>query len=132
MPLSPQETSHNPKDIVRSSEGRGWKWMRYSGILVIPLVFAHVLIQDVWVGVHNIDLNYVEMRWQLPVWRIYDAFLLVFAFSHGMNGLRQVLLDYVHHQGARKWIGRLLFVFWLLVSLAGATALIAGVRSPDG
>jgi succinate dehydrogenase / fumarate reductase membrane anchor subunit len=115
--------------LGRSYERTAWKWMRYSGILVIPLAFIHVLIQDVLVGVHQIDLNYVEVRWSYLGWRIYDAFLLVFAFTHGVNGLRQVLMDYIQRDSYRKWISRLLFIFWLLVSLAGAIALIAGVRS---
>jgi len=115
--------------LGRSYERTAWKWMRYSGILVIPLAFIHVLIQDVLVGVHQIDLNYVEMRWSYLGWRIFDAFLLIFTFTHGVNGLRQVLMDYIQRESYRKWINRLLFIFWLLVSLAGAIALIAGVRS---
>ena len=117
------------KKLSPSYERTAWKWMRYSGILVIPLAFIHVLIQDVLVGVHQIDLNYVEVRWSYLGWRIYDAFLLIFAFTHGVNGLRQVLMDYIQRETHRKWISRLLFIFWLLVSLAGAIALIAGVRS---
>lgn len=38
------------------------KWMRYSGLLLIPLAWGHVLIQDVLVGVDRIDLNYVSLR----------------------------------------------------------------------
>lgn len=117
------------KALKPGYERSAWRWMRYSGILVIPLAFIHVLIQDVLVGVHEIDLNYVEMRWSNLGWRIYDAFLLVFAFTHGVNGLRQVLMDFIKGDIARRWISRVLFVFWLLVSLAGAVALIGGVRS---
>ena len=110
-------------------EQTAWKWMRYSGVLVIPLAFIHILIQDVLVGVHGIDVDYVAVRWGNIGWRIYDAFLLVFAFTHGMNGLRQVLMDYVHGDSARKWVTRLLVIVWLLVSLAGSIALVGGVRS---
>lgn len=38
-------------------EQTAWKWMRYSGLLLIPLVWFHVLIQDVLAGVHQIDLD---------------------------------------------------------------------------
>ena len=44
-----------------------WKWMRYSGFLLIPLVWGHVLLQDIIVGVHKIDLDYVALRWA-SVW----------------------------------------------------------------
>ena len=48
---------------VRTLESWAWLFMRYSGILLIPLVWIHVAIQDVLVGVHAIDLDYVAMRW---------------------------------------------------------------------
>ena len=60
-------------------EGLAWKWMRYSGLLLIPLAWGHVLIQDVLVGVHQIDLDYVALRWATLGWRIYDFLLLAFA-----------------------------------------------------
>jgi len=75
----------------RSYESTAWRWMRYSAFLLIPLAWGHVIINDVLVGVHAIDLNLVATRWAFVGWRIYDAALLAFAFAHGMNGLRQVL-----------------------------------------
>jgi len=80
-----------------------WKWMRYSGILLIPLAWGHVLIQDVLVGVHKIDLAYVAMRWSFWGWRVYDFLLLAFAFAHGINGLRQILFDHVQNKKAQPY-----------------------------
>lgn len=102
--------------------------MRYSGVLLIPLAFGHVILQDVIVGVHAIDLNYVDMRWNLIGWRIYDAFLLIFAFAHGMNGLRQVLMDYIHSERVFRMVSWLLLIVFLVISALGAIALIGGVR----
>jgi succinate dehydrogenase / fumarate reductase membrane anchor subunit len=109
----------------RSYEVIAWKWMRYSAILLIPLVWGHVLIQDVIVGVHAIDLDYVVMRWASLGWQVYDILLLGFAFAHGVNGLRQVLNDFVHGKQAQKILAWALFVFWLMVSAMGAIAIIA-------
>jgi succinate dehydrogenase / fumarate reductase membrane anchor subunit len=81
----------------RNFETQAWLFMRYSALLLIPLAFGHLILQDVIVGVHNIDGAYVADRWALLSWRIYDAFLLIFGFAHGMNGLRQVLMDYIHN-----------------------------------
>ena len=39
--------------------------MRYSAFLLIPLAWGHLILQDVIVGVHSIDLDYVAMRWDL-------------------------------------------------------------------
>ncbi|MBI4927067.1 MAG: succinate dehydrogenase, partial [Anaerolineae bacterium] len=41
-------------DLPRNREVIAWKWMRYSGLLLIPLAWGHVLIQDVLVGVDRI------------------------------------------------------------------------------
>ena len=104
--------------------------MRYSGLLLIPLAWGHVLIQDVLIGVHSIDLDYVAMRWASIGWRTYDFLLLAFAFAHGVNGLRQVIHDYVRRETLMRKISWLLFAFWLLLSAIGAFAIIGGVRQP--
>ena len=106
-----------------------WILMRLSALLLVPMVWIHVLIQDVLVGVHHIDLDYVAMRWASLGWRAYDAALLCFAFAHGVNGLRQVLEDYIHGLRARRVLRILLFLFWLAVTLLGGAAVIGGVRS---
>lgn len=116
-------------EITQGYEIWAWKWMRYSGLLLIPLAWIHVLIQDVLVGVHQIDLDYVAMRWASLGWRVYDFALLAFAFAHGMNGLRQVLVEYIRGPKARLWMTRTLFVFWLVISLIGGIALVGGVRA---
>lgn len=111
-------------------ESWAWKWMRYSGLLLIPLAWGHVLIQDVLVGVHSIDLDYVALRWASLGWRVYDFLLLAFAFAHGVNGLRQVLNDYIRQDKTRRRVAWLLFVLWLVLSSIGAAAIVGGVRVP--
>jgi succinate dehydrogenase / fumarate reductase membrane anchor subunit len=102
--------------------------MRYSGFLLIPLAWGHIILQDVVVGVHNIDANYVAVRWANVGWRIYDALLLAFAFAHGVNGLRQVLTDFIHTPRGRQIVAWVLFFGWLAISIIGATAIVGGVR----
>jgi len=114
-----------PKSQVETT---AWKWMRYSGLLLIPLAWGHVLIQDILIGVHHIDLDYVAMRWASIGWRTYDFLLLAFAFAHGMNGLRQVIHDYIRSEALMRKISWLLFVFWLVLAVIGAFAIIGGVR----
>ncbi|NLG72487.1 MAG: succinate dehydrogenase [Chloroflexi bacterium] len=122
------------KESVRVAQGleiTAWKWMRYSGLLLIPLAWIHVALQDVIVGVHAIDITYVEMRWRLIGWRIFDFLLLAFAFAHGMNGLRQVLFDFVSGENARRRLSWTLLILWLVISLIGAVAIIGGVAIPE-
>jgi succinate dehydrogenase / fumarate reductase membrane anchor subunit len=105
-----------------------WTLMRLSAILLVPMVWIHVVLQDMLVGVHRINLDYVAQRWASTGWRAYDAGLLCFAFAHGANGLRQVLEDYIHGRNARRVIRVLLFLFWLAITALGAAAVIGGVR----
>ena len=110
-------------------ETTAWLFMRYSAILLIPLAFGHLILQDVIVGVHSIDIDYVRMRWALVGWRIYDAALLAFAFAHGINGFRQVLMDYIRSDRAFRIVSWILLIGWLLITLVGAVAIIGGVRT---
>ncbi|MDH5506731.1 MAG: hypothetical protein OEZ02_05885 [Anaerolineae bacterium] len=109
-------------------EATAWRWMRYSSVALIPLVWFHVLLQDVIVGVHKIDIDYVFVRWSNIGIQIYDILLLAFAFAHGMNGLRQVTMDFFHSDKARRTASWLIFILWLVVSIIGAFAIIAGAR----
>jgi succinate dehydrogenase / fumarate reductase membrane anchor subunit len=113
---------------ARSFESTAWRWMRYSGILLIPLAWFHVYLQDVIVGVHAIDINYVAMRWENIAWQAYDILLLAFAFAHGMYGLRQVSMDFFHTEKARRIVSILILILWLVISIIGAVAIIAGAR----
>ena len=114
-------------DRPKNFETTAWLFMRYSGLLLIPLVWVHVLIQDVLVGVHAIDLDYVALRWATLGWRAYDIALLAFAFAHGMNGFRNVLNDYVRGTRVRRALDWLLLLGWLAISAIGAVAIIGGV-----
>jgi succinate dehydrogenase / fumarate reductase membrane anchor subunit len=105
-----------------------WVLMRLSALLLVPLVWTHVVIQDMLIGVHRINLDYVALRWASLGWRAYDAALLCFAFAHGTNGLRQVLEDYIHGPRARRALRILLFLFWLGITLLGGAAVVGGVR----
>jgi succinate dehydrogenase / fumarate reductase membrane anchor subunit len=120
----------NPSRTLKPSNGMhslAWKWMRYSAFLLIPLAWGHVLIQDILVGGHAIDLDYVALRWSMIGWRIYDFCLLSFAFAHGINGLRQVLFDYLKNEKTRRGVAWSLLALWLVISVIGALAIIGGV-----
>ena len=60
---------------TQNYESVAWRWMRFSAILLIPLVWIHVAIQDVIVGVHAIDIDYVALRWANIGWQVYDILL---------------------------------------------------------
>ena len=120
-----------PKNV----ETIAWKWMRYSGIALVPLVWIHVLLQDVVVGVHGIAEYpggahlYVLQRWVDPLWITYDIALLGFTFAHGVNGLRQVLNDFIKNHRTQRIVAWALFVFWLVVSAIGGSAIVLAAKN---
>jgi succinate dehydrogenase hydrophobic anchor subunit len=104
-----------------------WQFMRWSGVLLIPLAWMHVVLQDVLVGVHGLTIDFVALRWATTGWRIYDIALLGFAFGHGMFGLRTVVNDYVHHAGWNRAIKWAMVIGWLVITTIGAVAIVGGV-----
>ncbi len=130
MATIPANTTEPRKvSVPQNYESTAWRLMRYSGFLLIPLAWIHILLQDAIVGVHNINVNYVAARWANIGWRAYDVALLAFAFAHGVNGFRQVAYDYVHSDTARRVLNWVLLVGWFVISAVGAYALIAGVKA---
>ncbi len=120
------------KRLVRvkpSFEITAWKYMRLSAILLVPLVWTHTIINTLITGPENINLDYVAMHWANIGWRIYDILLLMFAFSHGVSGLRQVLFDFTANSTTRKFLNILLLFFWVLLSIIGSSAIIGGVEN---
>jgi succinate dehydrogenase / fumarate reductase, membrane anchor subunit len=117
---------HNTKII----ESYSWKYMRLSAFLLIPLVWFHSIIQALIVGGQNLSVEYVQMRWAFLGWRIYDLFLLIFAFTHGISGLRQVFFDFIKSDRNRRLTDWLLFALWLIIIAIGSIAIIGNVRLP--
>jgi succinate dehydrogenase / fumarate reductase membrane anchor subunit len=107
-----------------------WLFMRLSGVLLVPLAFGHLAIMHIINNVHDIDLNFVALRWAMLGWRIYDAALLGFAFIHGLNGFRYVVDDYVHNPRWNRAIKWVMIVGGAIVLIIGSAALIGGVRQP--
>lgn len=113
--------------IKPNLETTAWKYMRLSAILLVPLVWIHTILNTLVTGAESINLDYVAMRWAEVGWRIYDILLLAFAFSHGVNGLRQILFDFAESSATRRVLNVLLLFFWLALAIVGATAIIGGV-----
>jgi len=114
--------------VKRNYEINAWKYMRLSAILLVPLVWSHTIITTLIVGTENISLGLVQARWATIGWRVYDVLILAFAFSHGVNGLRQVLFDFTGNSPfIRRALNILMLLFWIILTLLGATAIFGGI-----
>ena len=105
-------------------ERYGYLFMRLSGVALIVLAIGHMMIQHVLNDVHSLTLEFVRQQWMSWGWRTYDLFLLVFAITHGFNGLRVVLEDYIHGEGAVKAIRWILAIFMIITIIWSAVAII--------
>jgi succinate dehydrogenase cytochrome b556 subunit len=115
-------------------EGVLWGLMRGSGILILPLVFGHLAIMQVFEGVFAINqsatglaANFVAARWVYLGWRLYDAALLVLALLHGFNGLRYVINDYAARPAIRRGLNWAALAACAALIIVGVLALINGV-----
>jgi succinate dehydrogenase / fumarate reductase membrane anchor subunit len=105
-------------------ERYGYFFMRLSGVSLIVLAIGHMMIQHVLNDVHNLTLEFVRQQWSSWGWRTYDLFLLIFAISHGFNGLRTILEDYVHGPGRVRLIRWVLFIVMVITIIWSAVAII--------
>jgi succinate dehydrogenase / fumarate reductase, membrane anchor subunit len=119
------------KSKINSFETFMYRYMRWSGVLLIPLAFGHLLIVHIINSVYVIDYEWViNTRWSFVWWRLYDAFLLWFAGLHGFNGLRVVINDYVHNPSTNRMLKMVLFGLLILIFALGTATLLLAPHEP--
>ncbi|GCE10935.1 succinate dehydrogenase, hydrophobic membrane anchor protein [Tengunoibacter tsumagoiensis] len=125
-------TGFGPRPAGGGFETFSWYFFRASGIVLIFLVIIHLIIMHVTNDVSQTTYAFVASRYANPFWRLFDWLLLTLALTHGMNGLRVVIDDYVRNASLRLWllslVGVLLLVFFMLgtitlVTFTGAAAI---------
>lgn len=97
-----------------------WWFMRISAIIMVVLVGIHLLYMHLILGVDAINFRVIAQRWESPFWRLYDLFMLGFAWLHCTNGVRIVLDDYVRPQGWRVLAKSILYLFAFVVLVLGS------------
>jgi succinate dehydrogenase / fumarate reductase, membrane anchor subunit len=121
---------------ARSYDAVAWVFMRVSGLALIFLALFHFFWMHFTIGVENINFDTIVGRWTGPhalLWRLYDMFLLTFAFTHGINGARQVVEDYVLGRLGRRVIVGILWLIWIVLIGMGAWIIFTfrpGMPSP--
>ena len=81
----------------------GWIYMRFSGIILVVLIFGHLFVNLVaGEGVKAIDFAFVAGKLANPFWVVWDTLLLWLALIHGANGMRTIVNDYANMPRLRK------------------------------
>jgi succinate dehydrogenase / fumarate reductase membrane anchor subunit len=110
--------------IQSNFERRAFLFMRLSGIALLILAVGHMLIQHVLNSSTNLTIMFVAEQWNSWGWKLFDLLLLVFTIPHGINGLRNILEDYIHNKTAMKFINILLLIFVVATLLWAGYAII--------
>src|SRR5256885_13178584 len=109
-----------------------WYYFRVSGVLLIALVFVHLLVMHVTTDVAHTTYQFVATRYDNPLWRLFDWLLLTIGLTHGMNGLRVIIDDYVHTPGRRVLFMSIAAVLLVVFFMLGTITLITFQGAPAG
>jgi succinate dehydrogenase / fumarate reductase membrane anchor subunit len=102
-----------------------WVYMRLSGVLMPVLVIIHLLIQHLFNDVHDLTVEWAARRWEKRGWRIWDGAMLILAVTHGLNGTRHVIDDYIHDPALNGLAQMAVLVLGLCLAAAGLAGLIS-------
>lgn len=102
-----------------------WLFMRGSGVVLLVMALAHLIIMHYGITVKELSFDVVAERWEGWFWRSYDLVLLVLALIHGMNGARIVVDDYVRSPRWRLFTKTILTAMTLILLVMGTWVLIA-------
>jgi succinate dehydrogenase / fumarate reductase membrane anchor subunit len=107
------ETPRSPRSRKHAKwEKWGWLYMRYSGVILLVLIFGHLFINLYsGEGIKAIDFAFVAGKWADPFWQVYDVSMLWLALIHGTNGMRTIVNDYTERETVRK---RLNYTLWIV------------------
>lgn len=117
--------THRKVQVPTNLERRAFLFMRLSGIALLVLAVGHLLIQHVLSSSTSLTLQIVADTWNNWGWKAYDMLLLIFAITHGFNGLRNVLEDYIHNRQRVKVVNAILLVFMIITIAWSAVAIAA-------
>ncbi len=110
-------------NIQGNFERSAFLFMRVSGMALLILAVGHMMINHVLNSATNLTIQYVAQQWSSWGWRTYDLLLLYFAIPHGINGLRNVLEDYIHSASAMKAINIVLIIFTIITLIWSSYAI---------
>ncbi len=117
-------TGIGPRPSAGGFETFSWYYFRVSGILLIFLVIIHLIIMHVSDNVACTTYMFVAERYSNPFWRLFDWLLLTFSLTHGLNGLRLVIDDYISSPRTRLILLSLAAVLLVVFFMLGTITLI--------
>ncbi len=110
-----------------------WFFTRTTGVLFLLMGAFNLIYANLTRSTGSLDVG-AQMRWAFfpisyhvsssnvevanfsnPFWQVWSFMLVALAATHGYNGMRVILSDYVRHPMLLNWLKALLFVIWLFL-----------------
>ncbi len=67
----------------------------------------------------------LELGWVSLLWQIMQGMAVVFGVTHGMNGLRNILEDFISNKGTRLVVRVIIILLWILFLYAAFTLVLS-------
>ena len=64
--------------------------------------------------------------WANALWQIFQISILFFGGTHGLNGLRVVLEDYIQRPGLQLLVRFVIFLLWIMMLMLSIYVVLAG------
>ena len=116
--------SYPPVRPTGRFETYSWLFMRVSAIVLLVMAVFHLLLINYGIGVEHLNFDVVAARWANPWWKLYDFFLLGFALTHGMNGARILMNEYIRPGGWRVFLKTALSLSYVTLFVMGAWVIV--------
>ena len=108
-----------------------WYFMRLSGVILLVIAVFHLMYMHFLTpgGVANISAQSIAARWAVPTWgnfwRLFDMLLLIFALTHGANGVRNILNEKIRRDQWRIATQIVLLVVYIALLVMGNAVLLS-------
>ncbi len=63
----------------------------------------------------NSEIPDIELGWANAYWQVMQMLIVFFGVTHGVNGLRVVIEDYMGATWLRVFLRGILFLFWIFM-----------------
>lgn len=102
-----------------------WAWIlqRITAVLLVVLLGTHIFVLHFVPANMTITFAGVAVRFQSALYMMIDSGLLAVGLYHALNGVRNVLFDFVIADGTRRVLNILFWIVGIVFLLWGAYAL---------
>lgn len=74
----------------------------------------------------NSEIPDVAIGWATAYWQIMQMMIAFFGVTHGINGLRVVIEDYLNSSWVKVILRGLMFLFWIFILIVAVYVILAG------